>query len=268
VNVRPLSDLHLEYHADGGKEFIRSLRTDGDVLVLAGDIARMDVGIERTLARFRAQFSCPIVLVHGNHEFHKSNRNTIVRATRNAVSQIRGVHWLDSDLIEIDGQRILGTPLWFGRSPAPLYPVVSTDEEWQRGFIRAVGKDQHGKTAVLDDTQADFEFIEDFHQWVYDENERAIRFLDENLREGDIVVSHYLPSRQSTPPRFDRALSNCWFVSNVEPLILDRKPALWIHGHTHDSVDYRIGTTRVVCNPMGYAGHENVAFDDTMLVEV
>jgi Icc-related predicted phosphoesterase len=103
---------------------------------------------------------------------------------------------------------------------------------------------------------------------VYDENERAIRFLDENLREGDVVVSHYLPSRQSVPVRFERSLSNDWFVCNVEAFILERKPALWIHGHTHDSVDYRIGSTRVVCNPLGYAGKENDAFDDTLLVEV
>ena len=27
---------------------------------------------------------------------------------------------------------------------------------------------------------------------------------------------------------------------------------LWVHGHTHDEFDYKIGITRVVCNPRGY----------------
>jgi hypothetical protein len=31
---------------------------------------------------------------------------------------------------------------------------------------------------------------------------------------------------------------------------------LWTHGHMHDPSDYVIGSTRVVCNPRGYYGHE------------
>lgn len=33
----------------------------------------------------------------------------------------------------------------------------------------------------------------------------------------------------------------------------------WTHGHTHDNYDYMIGTTRIVCNPRGYDGHEEIA---------
>ena len=29
-------------------------------------------------------------------------------------------------------------------------------------------------------------------------------------------------------------------------------PALWVHGHTHTSHDYRVGRCRIVCNPRGY----------------
>ena len=28
---------------------------------------------------------------------------------------------------------------------------------------------------------------------------------------------------------------------------------LWLHGHVHDSFDYRVGRCRVICNPRGYA---------------
>ena len=31
---------------------------------------------------------------------------------------------------------------------------------------------------------------------------------------------------------------------------------LWVHGHTHDSTDYQLGRTMVLCNPLGYAGVE------------
>ena len=46
---------------------------------------------------------------------------------------------------------------------------------------------------------------------------------------------------------------------------------LWIHGHTHDSFDYQVQGTRVLCNPRGYAKEgkvENALFDARLVVEV
>jgi hypothetical protein len=44
--------------------------------------------------------------------------------------------------------------------------------------------------------------------------------------------------------------------------------SLWIHGHTHESFDYVVNSTRVVCNPRGYAPMElNEAFDPVLTVD-
>jgi hypothetical protein len=44
---------------------------------------------------------------------------------------------------------------------------------------------------------------------------------------------------------------------------------LWIHGHTHESFDYVVNGTRVVCNPRGYAPRDlNPAFDPGLTVDV
>jgi hypothetical protein len=40
-----------------------------------------------------------------------------------------------------------------------------------------------------------------------------------------------------------------------------------VHGHTHDSVDYHVGGTRIVCNSHGY-GNENPAFNPGLVIEV
>jgi Icc-related predicted phosphoesterase len=45
------------------------------------------------------------------------------------------------------------------------------------------------------------------------------------------------------------------------------QPALWVHGHVHNSCDYRVGATRVVCNPHGY-GLENPNFNAALVVEI
>jgi hypothetical protein len=46
-----------------------------------------------------------------------------------------------------------------------------------------------------------------------------------------------------------------------------RPPELFVHGHTHCSFDYRVGQTRVLCNPHGY-GDENPDFNPSLIVEV
>ena len=64
---------------------------------------------------------------------------------------------------------------------------------------------------------------------------------------------------------------NACFVSDAEHLIDGRRARLWIHGHTHDSFDYSVNGTRVLCNPRGYAKNgmnENPAFDANLSVEV
>ena len=43
------------------------------------------------------------------------------------------------------------------------------------------------------------------------------------------------------------------FVSNLESLMDGDRPALWVDGYMHESYDYEIYGTRVVCNPRGYA---------------
>jgi len=58
------------------------------------------------------------------------------------------------------------------------------------------------------------------------------------------------------------------FASNMEDLIFETGPDLWVHGHIHDSSDYRIGKTRVICNPRGYAHEPNPDFDADLVVEM
>jgi DNA polymerase V len=93
--------------------------------------------------------------------------------------------------------------------------------------------------------------------------------LERTVREGSIVVTHMLPSQRSIAPQFARSPLNPFFLCDVEELILERAPQLWVHGHTHVSCDYEIGRTRVVCNPFGYARvEENARFDEGKIVDV
>lgn len=98
--------------------------------------------------------------------------------------------------------------------------------------------------------------IKDFRNQVYKKNTESIEFLKRELLSGDIVLTHHLPSYRSVPQRYKTSPLNGFFVCDLEGLILERKPSLWVHGHTHDSLDYHLGNTRIVCNPYGYLNHE------------
>jgi hypothetical protein len=83
-----------------------------------------------------------------------------------------------------------------------------------------------------------------------------------------VVITHHLPHRLSIHPRFEGTRYNPCFASDLDHLV--RAPvALWVHGHTHESIDYTVNGTRVYCNPRGYIPREpNAAFDPSGRVEL
>ena len=75
----------------------------------------------------------------------------------------------------------------------------------------------------------------------------------------DIWVIHHLPSFQSVHEEYRNSNGNDFFATELSHKILEMKkpPKLIVHGHTHRSMDYMIGDTRVVCHPRGYPGEND-----------
>lgn len=241
MKIRPVSDLHFEFHADAGEtlssEVTATTEGDFDVLVVAGDLLSAR-GLAHALSLLAGKTRKPIVYVPGNHEFYGSNRETVMKNLRGIERLFPHLHALDNEVLTVDSVRFLGTPLWFRKSNAPTWAMN------------------------------DFTAIAQFSSWVYAENARAIEFLHEELRSGDVVVTHYLPAERSVHEEYKRSVLNPFFLCDMESVIQARMPALWVHGHTHRSCDYQLGATRVVCNPFGYARHEeNAEFSSHLVVE-
>jgi Icc-related predicted phosphoesterase len=85
-----------------------------------------------------------------------------------------------------------------------------------------------------------------------------------------IVVTHMAPSMMSVPPQYAHDPVSAAYASRLDGLA--EQADLWIHGHMHDSFDYRIGKCRVVCNPRGYITRlgkaENQRFDPSFVVDL
>jgi predicted phosphodiesterase len=252
MKLHVLSDLHLPF------EPFERPESDADIVILAGDIARPRAAVEWALG-----FAKPVLYVAGNHEFYGSSIDG-TRAELRRLCEGTHVHLLDDDEILIDGVRFLGTTLWtdfelFGigeRKSAAM--AVAT--RLLRDFSRITLSESASAAFTPEDAAA---FFKQHAGW-----------LEAKLAEAHdgptVVITHHAPSPRSIHPRFDGSLLNACFVSNLERLAGADRAQLWIHGHTHDSFDYSLNGTRVVCNPRGYAKdgvNENARFDPNLTIE-
>ena len=252
MKVWLLSDLHLEF-ADLHQPLTIP---DADVCVMAGDLCQAVANGVHWLGKNIAP-SMPCVDVGGNHEFYKGSIKEGLEDGRNAAAGFPKVHFLENDAVVIDGVRFLGATLWTDYR-IEGYPEFAMHYARERmNDYRQVAKQRNPWQRFLPET-------------AYRLHRKSRKFIDTALKADRIttvVVTHHLPHAQSIPPRFKGDLLNAAYASDLSKLIEDRRPALWVHGHTHDSCDYALGRTRVVCNPRGYED-ENPKFDPALVVQV
>lgn len=112
---------------------------------------------------------------------------------------------------------------------------------------------------------------------IYNEHVKSVGFIRDTLLYSQdfdgktIVMTHHAPSPRSIVPGYRNSQINFMYASDLENLIEECQPDLWVHGHIHSSVDYQIGKTRVVTNPRGYLQYgkpENGAFDLKFIIEI
>lgn len=245
--LQVISDLHLEFQKDGGRHLLeRRLELDptARAIVLAGDIGvagRYRHTLERAFAFFSGKFE-RVFWVPGNHEYYGTRVPEVEAKLRKLVALFPRVTLLEPGVIgSWRDRRVVGATLWF----PPHFPAPYAGDP--------------------SDDMSDFSAIKGFRPWVIRKNGEHVQWLREVVREGDVVVTHHLPSYRSIPAKHEGAPLNVFYVSNLETLILERMPTVWIHGHTHEACDYRIGVTRVVCNPFGYPKQENTGYRTLVL---
>ena len=234
MRIQIISDVHSEFHQDGGRSFACSLDTTGvDVLVVAGDLGLM--GFNLPILRGLCARYPHVVFVLGNHEFYGHSREQVLRLCDQAKGQLRNLHPLENATVTIEGQRFVGSTLWFPDS-----------------------HEARGRQNLLND----YTQIQDFETWVYGLNQHSIQYLSDTVCSTDVVVTHHIPTFQGVAAKWRGSPLNHYFVCPLDALIQARQPRLWIFGHTHESHDSQMGQTRLVCNPFGYLRQEeNPAFD-------
>jgi len=267
MKIHVLSDLHLEHSKRHPPLELQA--TPADVVVLAGDIDNGTRAIEWAEHTFPGS---TVLYVPGNHEFYESELCETTAALQERARRSRNVRVLDNEELVVDGVRFLGTTLWtdFALLGAELKEGIFHEA---RKYVLDFQRIRMGDNFLTP-------------QQTVGLHQHALRFLQGRLQQPfpgkTVVITHHAPHPGSVHPRWAGNLCNPAFVSDLTRLM--GKSALWIHGHTHDSFDYRVNGTRVLANPMGYrtsnwrdpqsvgtptrVSAENVRFDPALVVEI
>ncbi|HEY4374744.1 MAG TPA: metallophosphoesterase [Burkholderiales bacterium] len=266
MKLHILSDLHVEFAP------FAPPASDADVVILAGDIHVDVAGLQWARKTFPNQ---ALIYVTGNHEFYRGEWDGTMQAMRDCAAAL-SIHFLEDQELLLDGVRFLGTTLWtdfdyFG--PARRREAMRACVEYLTDFRLIAAP------PFVEDSDISRPIPKRAEGLLTPAHVRARHLASRAWLEArlaaphggpTVVVTHHLPGAGSVSARYRDDLGNAGFASHLDHLM--GPAALWIHGHTHDSFDYRLGGTRVVCNPRGYplsdGSFENPRFDPGLVLSL
>jgi predicted phosphodiesterase len=272
MKIALASDLHLEF------QDINLKNTEGaEVLILSGDIMvaedlhnhpEMDYGMysnvniadlgrrQQTALRFRdflkrVSFEFPhVIYIAGNHEFYHGKWKASLQHLRDECAKFPNVYFLERDVKIINEVSFIGATLWTDCNkgdPLTLHALADMMNDYR----------------IIRNDEREYSKLRPAHtMYRHQQTLSYLKAILPDMKDKKVVFAgHHGPSAMSTHPRYvNDYLMNGGYRSDLSELILDHPEiVLWTHGHMHDPFDYMIGTTRVVCNPRGYAGHDEQA---------
>jgi predicted phosphohydrolase len=250
MQIQYASDLHLEFPDNRSYLAEHPLETEGDVLLLAGDICPFKTidaygwFFDRLAKNYQRTYWIP-----GNHEYYGTD---LSEKCGSFCEPIRDNVFLVNDHAEtIDGIRFIFSTLWTKISPMKRWAI-------ERGMN-------------------DFRLIRFGHKLlnadIYNElHENSLGFIKQELRSSQkkVVMTHHIPTLQFYPPEYIGSSINQGFAVDLDNLILETEPDVWLYGHHHRNIsEFNIGKTRMLTNQLGYVrAEEHLSFDPFACIEL
>ena len=276
MRINLISDLHLE--------FSDLILPGGDCLIISGDAfeaRKLKKGMynpDMVLLEHERKDHRPdrwnrfleeecskykdVIYVMGNHEHYGFQyQKTYAHIAENLPDN---VHLLENETYTIEDIVFVGATLWTDMNKdddLTMWHMKSQMNDYKQiTMFNEVKSAYHRLTP--EKTVADH----------YKSRQYIAESVANKYNQKFVVVTHHAPSKASIKPWYaNDHMMNGAYSSDLSEFILDNPQIkVWTHGHTHDTFDYMIGSTRILCNPRGYAGYEQRAneFDPNFSFEV
>ncbi len=197
-----------------------------------------------------------VLYVAGNHEYYGHALPVLTHKLKKGCEG-SPIRLLECDTISLSGIRFLGCTLWSdfevcGDRAASIDAAGTTMTDYRR--IRV--SPQYRKLRPSDSIT--------FHA-------ASLKWLRESMghsTEPTVVVTHHAPSPRSLAPGWELDPISGAYASRLDDWIEHCGVLLWVHGHTHHCVDYRIGGTRILSNQRGYPDQPAGGFRPDLVLDV
>ncbi len=254
MKIQIFSDLHVDVAPVKPIQIMPGV----DLVIVAGDTCE---GVLHAFDYLRqiVAVQIPILMVLGNHEYYRRFIPHELALARSHAAEFN-IHLLENDTIVLGGVRFVGATLWTD------YRIFGESNQAAVMNACATGMNDHRRIGWQKQPWLRFR-----PQEAALLHHRSKTYLAEVLttpfRGPTAVISHHACHPRSIHPAFMSDSLTGAFASDLSTLIEAHRPTLWVHGHVHQSFDYRVGETRILCNPHGYGGG-NPNFDGALVVEV
>lgn len=231
--------------------------TLGDVLVLAGDLSHYNQQTMFLLIELKKYYK-NIIVTFGNHDLYMLSKNIIKKyksSSENRIAELKeiceslDIHYLDGQVIDIDGVKIGGTGSWYN------LPTNADLKTWNK-VMNDSNYIYHGAPSTpIGMYQSSYTITNsnwDTQKFWLKEKAKLIEIAKQGC---DVFITHvglnYPPLEGINPKYIGDSNNIFYFTDNIE-LLKQSGCKVHIHGHTHDNLDYMVDGINIVCNPLGY----------------
>jgi len=251
MKIQYCSDLHLEF--PDNYKFIKEhpIKSEGDILILAGDIVpfariyEFDDFFDDVSSKFKFVYWIP-----GNHEYYHYDISvkgiSFNEQIRNNVFLVNNVAVIHDDI------KFLFTTLWSNITP---------DNQWNIRSRISDFRVINNKSNTLSVNYYNF-----LHK-------KSVEFLNEEIENTEknkvVVVSHHVPTFNNYPEKYKGSNINQAFTVEMFDFIEQSNIDFWIYGHHHINVDeFEINGTKLLTNQLGYVKYEDSSYINGKFVEI
>jgi predicted phosphodiesterase len=277
MKIKIVSDFHLEFfgflHMQKILDVMFPVHIDDHktILVCAGDMGVYDEYADtyKLFFQIMSKRFRHVIIVPGNHSWYHSAYWGKEQDIWKNKKIPKNVHYMDNNHIIIDGILFIGSCLWTDMNDSD--PLVMFHAGKNMADYLYIKKRDYQVCATYGQVIESNRLQPEDTINRYHESIAYIQLLLSMHRDKQcVVVTHHGVSKRCVHPKYTEDLLNYAFYSDLDAFILNNDNIkYWVSGHTHDSYDFEIGDTRVLCNPFGYYMQcENRNFNPHLVLEI